>query len=437
MRWKVRRSNTPSGGVSAVWERSFPFSLALRLARQTFAEQELQVELRSVGSALKTFRCDLRSLDGRWRAMGYGKGVRNQGVVGAVFEALEHLATDSAENGRGHAAALKTQSLQTIREQQALQSMAPIAFMPKQAKAREVCGLNVCPVTGEEVYFPVALMSPRTLDRRIAAYDDGDAPVPKHLLLWSEYSNNSGVAIGANHAEASLHGLLEAVERDTLARFLIATPLLRRTTNYDVVAGDTLPLVLRRLIDNASAECGSSVFLLRIINKAEIPCYLAFAQSSPTVGGSLGSGASLSNSHAVQRALTEMVQCHHVSDTFDRTPPIMRLSEKFARVAESSMHSRICRFDLQHLIGPKKPQPFSETGAALQTLPQDQLWEALRRLRKVGRKCYFRTLVRFGSGVTVVHALLSDQDFSFMVSEGCRAVPNRTTIRELAASIEA
>jgi YcaO-like protein with predicted kinase domain len=119
---------------------------------------------------------------------------------------------------------------------------------------------------------------------------------------------SSGMASGNTATEATLHGLLEAVERDSLAGYG-RTPRAERTLVDPASAADA---GTRRVVDTLTAA-GFRIWVYDATGDLGIPCYhaLIWAPDMPLYAG--GFGCHLDSGIAVGRALLEAAQSRLVA----------------------------------------------------------------------------------------------------------------------------
>jgi ribosomal protein S12 methylthiotransferase accessory factor len=208
-----------------------------------------------------------------------GKGLRREdALVGAAMEAIEMA---WAEHGRSRIAWL-TASARMLAD-------ALVAFAPKWGQRLDLDAALPCVIahdvrTGEQALVPAELV--------FHPFD-----VPPH---WFGTSTN-GLASGNTVDEASLHAVLELVERDAMSFQLAGAP-------SQVVALESLPEALRAVLDELRTR-GLEVAVRAIPSAVELPV-CSVMTFDPVVGAFAmrGDGCHLMREIAVVRALTEAMQ---------------------------------------------------------------------------------------------------------------------------------
>jgi ribosomal protein S12 methylthiotransferase accessory factor len=152
-------------------------------------------------------------------------------------------------------------------------------------------------LTGQKVWLPVEAIQ---LDRTLIA--------PR---FWQ---SSDGLASGNSLIEATLHGLLERVERDAMTLWQVTTSAKRYQPRIDTsqIVNPDLQGLLGRI---SAAEMEIAVF--DITSDLAVPCVVALLKPrhQPQAGEgfrhvdiTLGAGCSISPEIAVMRAITEAVQ---------------------------------------------------------------------------------------------------------------------------------
>ncbi|MER5951002.1 YcaO-like family protein [Streptomyces sp. NPDC001904] len=130
-------------------------------------------------------------------------------------------------------------------------------------------------------------------------------------------SSSTGLASGNTFAEACLHGLYEAVERDVLAAHPSRTAPGRWPVNPATIGDEHTQSLCRRLTD-----AGVEFEIACIPNRFGIPTFAAFVWSPLFPIVCAGSGSHMDADVALSRALTEAVQSRltEISATRDDIP---------------------------------------------------------------------------------------------------------------------
>ncbi|WP_269087416.1 YcaO-like family protein [Serinicoccus sp. CUA-874] len=236
--------------------------------------------------------------------VGAGKGAPQTACVGALYEAVEHALSGpeslvTADVAVHRASDIATPSWEGDR---ALE-------LVRGTEGMLAC-LNYRTVDDHEpAALPIALWAPwyvaesrELTDARTGIGDDAS------YRLLRAYSCNTGCAIGASSAEATLHAINEWVERDALSLFQLVSihdegqlpPLIDR---------GLLPSDVVAMLEGAEAALGQRVHLLDLTTDVGIPVVMAYLADRRMIPGKgYGMGASLRAATAVERAVSEVVQ---------------------------------------------------------------------------------------------------------------------------------
>jgi ribosomal protein S12 methylthiotransferase accessory factor len=181
------------------------------------------------------------------------------------------------------------------------------------------------------------------------------------------------------------------------------------------------------LWSSAERELGETAILLDVSSHGSVHTYLAFAATCPYPVHVYGSGSSASASHAMRRALGELVQVH----TMARVAPTV--AEDLAR-AERRLRPwprlhRACVADFPALFDTAcrryaKPAPFSFV-----TTVSEQLSQGMSRLTLEGYRPLVHTIRQRVDGTTLCQVLVPGFEHYHIVGEGNLVVPSFPTRR--------
>lgn len=282
-------------------ERSVSLELAIQAGFGAIDSIGVRRRVTFIGNHLRTVRCELLSKSGGVVALGMGKGVGEQAVASAVFEALEHLATDAeARSGDTVGTAWRE-----VAKQPELFDDTVIAFAAARwPNEQTTCRVYQSLVSSGQLLYPAVLSLPDRVG------DDVASRSPQDRFL-ARYSSNNGTAAGTDDAEAVVHSLGEVVERDALSRFLIETFLRVNPLPIRLLDLQRLPLESRALVASAEKELGAKVNIVMLANEFGVPVFLAVSERCKGMIRPRGSGASLDRAYALERAVLELVQFAH------------------------------------------------------------------------------------------------------------------------------
>lgn len=278
-------------------ERELPLAAATRRAEEFVRSRGWHAELHPVrDDVFGVWQCRLvgdgETLPG---GRGAGKGPPQQARIGALFEAIEHHLTHVVGHYQpqlaraGELAAPLTASGDLVGLLLAEQAETPLACLP------------YLPLAGSEapLLLPLALAVP--------AYETWPGDAFDYTPL-EPYATNNGSAIGSTRAEAVLHALNEVIERDALSLLLCAA-FLHGHYEPRLLDPASLPPDLCRLLNAVETELGEEIALISATTDLGIPTVLAYiAPHSGRGRAARGMGTSVSEPHAVERAISELAQ---------------------------------------------------------------------------------------------------------------------------------
>ncbi|MFI7133455.1 YcaO-like family protein [Nonomuraea sp. NPDC050153] len=374
-------------------------------------------------------------------ASGMGKGHPDEARVGALFEAVEHYLTgpagfDPAAVRPAAPAALATGPLRGD----------ACALLLTGTPGRRMACLRYRPLGGPalplgraDALVPLFLSAPWYVETGAAPLRElaGDDCDYAHLV---RYSCNSGSAVGVTAAEALLHALNEAIERDALSLLLVRAFLGGDGFRPRLIDPRTLPHDLARAYAAAEEVSGSPVHLLDITSDVGVPTMLAYTAPTARHPHRRGGGTSLDPAHAAWRALTELVQSALGEGTGEGsgggtgegsgggTGGAVR-GDLTGLAAHPALHA--CgRFDLTGPLREARVIPFPRPAAAAGP-PGGQLRKVAAALAARGHPAYHRVVRVLPCGVTAVHVIVPDLERFMLVTDGNLVLPGR---RGLAAA---
>ncbi|WP_435295873.1 YcaO-like family protein [Streptosporangium sp. G11] len=360
--------------------------------------------------------CRMVSGDGAMppMAQGMGKGRPEEARVGALFEALEHYLTGPAlfdptaveltEPARIAAGPLRDEAWTVLLARTPAPSLACHRYRPLGG--------------GQELLVPLFLSAPwyvettasRLREQVTDAYDYGDL---------MRYSCNNGSAIGVTADEALLHALNETIERDALSLLLVRAFLRPVGFQPRVIDPATLPREPARAYSAAERLTGSPVYLLDITSDLGVPTMLAYTAPTCHHPHRRGAGTSLRRTHAVWRALTELLQTT-LGESLSWSGVPLR-GDLAGLAAYPALHA--CgRFDLTDHLRDAIMIPFTPAGSAPHR-PHAQLRKVIAILAARGYTPYHRTVATLSGEIIAVHVIVPDLDRFMLISDGNLVLP--------------
>ncbi|MFI6520474.1 YcaO-like family protein [Spirillospora sp. NPDC050679] len=395
-------------------EREFDLATAWRLGRQAAAEAGLTMRLTDVGEA---WRCLLYRTDGTPApgGTGSGKGPAEDARVGALFEALEHYRSGASLLNADRLVARRAADLADgpFAGDPALAALDPDALL--------ACRPHTALSGSGTLDVPVFLQCPGYLAPRSAAlrHQAGDTCDYASAV---RYSSNNGTAIGATRAEALVHALAEAIERDAKSILLATTFLAEEPHSLRLVDPATLPDEVAALQRHARQRVAGPVHLIDMTTDLDVPAYLAHAAAHPrhlragmVAPARFGMGASLSSVHAARRALSELLQVVALDEELQSAPRDLSHLRRYPRLLAAAT------VDLAAHLPRAATIDFTETTAP--ATPEQHVRHLAALLADHGHPPYAHTLHTASNGVSTIAVAVPGLDRFFIVTGGNAVIP--------------
>lgn len=292
-------------GQVKLLERSFQLFEARDEILRVIQVLNLRHELSFAGQRVCAVKCQIFSSSGSLVATGLGKGGKEAAVVGALFEAMEHYFTN-----RTYLISEHLSGLDVLAKSGGVLSKQIEAIVEENSAAQFPCVQHRCLQNSIPVAYPLGLFVPGYVDS--ICVDPSINPVDTFDYgRLSEYSSNSGVAIGMSKCEAVVHGVLEAAERDAVSRFMIQAFIRRTPGSLRKIKVETLPSHLRELADDVACEASAEeVSIYKIDNRFGFPTFVSWMGKEVAGLFLTGFGCSLDDDYAVERSLYELAQSY-------------------------------------------------------------------------------------------------------------------------------
>lgn len=311
-------------------ERDFDLKAAQSEITRVIASLGFKSKLVGAGQRIFAMKCDLYDASGKLVASGLGKGVEQAAIVGAMFEATEHYLTNFRFLKNSGVHYLPSSYFSSKRD--GILSALTSQVISQSHSGSLPCILHTS-LFGEEKenYCPVGIFMPSYVDAICADRSVNTKDTYAYTRL-GEYCSNTGVAIGMNKTESIIHGLLEALERDSLSRFIFDAFLGDKDIKLRKLDMNSLSKHLQSLVEDVVNECsGQDVSIYLMPNRFGIPAYCSWI-NKPVMGMyQAGFGCSLSEAHAVERSLYEVVQGHLSFTQIHPTSVVEQLHQKKLR----------------------------------------------------------------------------------------------------------
>jgi ribosomal protein S12 methylthiotransferase accessory factor YcaO len=352
---------------------------------------------------------------------GFGKGLPLESLIGAKFEALQQFLSfysnkfiASDKENFLHASfedmlsqkkpLLLSRVPSDIKKNKQLQQL-PLIW----SKFRSLCGKK-------NFYVPQISTQPITYTKKAKNFED--FPYDE---IYLEHSDN-GIAIGCNYNEALLHSLLEVIERDAWAFFLLNYFVHKKSKTIKIVNNDSLPEEIKEKIKDIEQKISAKIYIIEMPNDFSIFSYAAIINLPDYPVAIKGFGASISQSHAILRSFHEVIQSlgihlespsHETFETYCLLKDILWIKECMEFNIENLMHDNQLTKEIISVNFNKKVEDSTE--AHLQTL--------ISLIKKNGFEIYVKCLYE-SKNVTLLQTIIPTTENFFVASEGILINPH-------------
>lgn len=391
-----------------VLERQVASAFAVNAAMAEIAKLGLLHKITTIGerNKIQTYKCVLFDQSEREVSVGNGKGLGEQSLASAVFEALEHffVAFPPTEG-------IVEIELRELLNHDLLSKEAVFQTMIRwNPSTRLFCRIYKPLHDGNEIYYPVFLSAPGQCLPEVPL---------SALVSVTKYATNNGTATGMGKTEALIHAVSEIVERDSIACFLLQAFIARRPVPSKEIDPGSLPTELLNLMMRAKAIIRHKIQLLDITTELGIPAILAVSHVNGYPVPFVGSGASLSKDYAIERALLETVQSFHL---YNGT---LRRDDETAMRSFSDLprYQDCLRLDLTRCklvpLAYDDMVPFNKPSNL-----EEHLIELVNRIFLRGYRVFFNSVYSSDSGIDCVHCIIPGLEKFHLVRSGNPVLPS-------------
>lgn len=343
---------------------------------------------------------------GRVKARGSGKGCGPQSLASALYEALENYFML-----RGHRQWEPAPQLLSIREvaaQPALAGDRLFGMMERWSPAGRVACDTYSSHDGGQLLLPVALA-----DVGYRRYPHpGDTFDYRPFL---KYFSTNGISSGVRVSDATLHGVLELIERDAVSRALLGVAGLADRTAVEVDR-TTVPTDIRALAELVGAD-GVEVSLYALPCFGGVSGHYAVGRR-PDGFAFTGSGASVRPDYSLERAVSELWQDVVMIDHYRLSDPY---TVAFDRLAPYPALRRIMKPTSTELTGGQPAVGHVAGAGPVDGRAADTLATVTARLTETGLPLYVRPLA--DGDVSIVSTYVPGLERFCLMARGLLMLP--------------
>lgn len=423
------------------FERERDFYKARDNALSLLKALDIAVESTQVGDHVWIVSLDRLNAEGA-PITGAGKGRQAcEAEVGALFEAIEHLAlTEYVEQPGIRCVPLDSKTIDSVWKQR----MGLVAPIVAEQAGHTMTMAEFSSLSGKEL-----LLSPLGLHCPVFVRDTEKGDVPDWIRdvfdyrCLRKYSSSNGMAAGSTMAEALIHAISEIIERQAVGDFLLRVLGSDRGC-VDVIDPGSLDPALSELIARASDVAGADVHLIDVTADTNVPTFVSYAAHDNPDLCCMTMGASLYPDYAAARSITELIQAVEVIAK-ERSRGGRSLAERnrimYSRFAQAPV-AGFDRFRPSRLTEILTTERVSWRDFRAQLQPDrikcldDHIVALEERIKRAGKAIWFRSIRdwRPDHDVVCVQAMLTPFDPTFLLMHGMPIAVSRDTLRRALAA---
>ena len=388
---------------------------ALSLVQEELHRLQMKLELTPVANEdlYHIYAGVLQDNENGVKARSSGKGLADQAVASASFEALEHYHMLTKNHEENFSSDYQLMPLKFVAEQAELSCDQVVQRMSRVISDAEIgCALYKSINGQDQVWYPLAIgdIGYRQSPLRGDNFD---------YEPFLRYCSTSGVASGTALCEAKIHSILELIERDAVSLALLGW-FVNQVLPFRRVEPESLPKDLQQLLESISKKVGSKIVIADVSSDLGIPTYLAFPEKCIWSANIAGSGASLNPAYAIERALGEVLQEFSLLNHYKATASKIR---QHSRVARWKVFKHCLELDWEwlqrHLQVQYCSMPNSFSNIGLQNLQAT----LVQNLDAKQLSVFWRHLTPNEARINVVHTIIPGIEGFFLVRTGHPVLP--------------
>lgn len=390
-------------------ERENSLAWAWEIGQATIKKWRLDGHFSEQGKNFKTYHCQLTDPQSNTIFYGCGKGLGLQSKISACFEALEHYAVHNYCHNHTQ------QHYHSLADPQIVNKLKELRLLDEKiySHAQKIPFVHCAEViTGESLYYPFYLLDPR--------YTKHPAPTDQfNYQPYAWHACDSGIASGTSAAEAGLHALNEAVERDAYSLFLIRTFFLKQ--KIPVIAKESLPRHLFEIVQTIEADYHEKLIIVDITSDLGIPSFFVSMTKQGSLIQPVGCGTSLYKEYALERALLESLQPVHLYNQHlvDNQRQIL------AQLSTTPLLAQCAKADLSQLSANFQQTDFNNLpGCSTKLSVTQQMQLVIQRIRSQGFAIYTTPIADKDTGFHCAKYLIPGLEQFYLVETGKAILPN-------------
>lgn len=395
-------------------QRAFKLQEAWHLGLAEAEKNDIKMIFKNLGiirtdqGALSTYVCSANNNKTVLSSLGGGSGFTELAKVKALYESLEYsLGFQVCNQGINETKNMFSIANSPSTEFLTHQELLPQHLLQHQYQNQIVPWLKLTNYQEQtrSIYYPMGL---------IFAFTAQFTPQSDDFI--SEYSNDTGLAMGAKREEAIIHGLNEWIERDAYSLFLLKTMIHQNPEPMRMVCKDTLPTELSTLVVFLESHFNEELLIVDISSDLSIPAFLVSFTRQQMLIQPTGLGASLSKDAALHQALLELLQ---YKDRYNRNAQEFR-ADSFRHYANYPLLIKAMQCDLLRLIEQQHYIQLAWSNVSTFSLNLSlelQIKLMADKLCQIGAEVYYTTLYEGSSGLALTYTLVTGLETFFLIKD--------------------
>lgn len=341
------------------------------------------------------------------KTIGNGKGTGRQAYASALFELIEDFLynTNAMETSLKYSTEISKKCKKLLYEY-------PIKELEKQTPSFELEMLKFKKLNEEDrfILYPSFLFDVNSRES-----------LPNNLIHLTKYASNSGSAVGTTFNESLLHAINESIERDALSIHLGKT-FFSTKHNMTLLNLENISSDFKEMINEVETTINGKIRIIEVTTEFNIPTYFVICKTMEHILPFKGSGTSLNNAYALERAILECLQHYHLHDNDDEifNQLIVEKLQHFKNYKNSIM----CNHDISISTKTFRKDQNSKNSV------DEILKIVINRIESKGFKVYFNSLYE-SDNIYYTKVIIPGFDNFQMINNGLVLVPGDRVINSI------
>lgn len=401
-------------------EREFTLDEALALGLKEISKFPYHFELNTIGSIYSASMCRLTlPSTGDIIIEACGKGGWTNSQVGAIYETIQdYCATHIDSTLFSDQAKIYYESSKIISNECNLQCDLVFNILQALPDQKIPCRYYTNIANDKKIMVPLFLSNVKIAGQHALNKDSVD------YKILRRYSSDNGHAAGLTTQEALLHSINECIERDSFAVLLYQCFFRNNRKPLPII--DKLSIPQEQLINIKEIEAiiGCDVVLINMTTSTGVSSILCLATNEYFGGPLYGMGTSLYSCHAMERAVSEMMQLYWLQGINIKSQNRSKsmFESRYLRLNNYQKHLRCSKLDISDFLSKNyvSINQFSNLPTFInQKSPTDQMTYLKDKLNSLGLEIFYCQLMcSKDTGISVVHTIIPGLEYLWAAAFG-------------------